>query len=175
MRGRPPRSGYTVSREVRERIARVFGSSKAVAGFHKIRQPGLTRSHCAQKWHSKEAGSGPKGGSNSLIHINATDPPFSHKSVMRDAIRVDLDDLAGLREKAVLVCEETNALIEEHRRLAKWLNELRLMHLTEAISPASMVPDTATADARNPGSGSAHTDLRRADRQQHSLVARRLR
>jgi hypothetical protein len=55
-----------------------------------------------------------------LTQINVADTLFGQKSIMRRITRVDLDELADLREKAARVCEEAKSLIEEHRGLRKW-------------------------------------------------------
>lgn len=55
-----------------------------------------------------------------MTQINAADPPFAQRSIMRGITRVDLEALAELREVAVRVCEETKILIEESRRLREW-------------------------------------------------------
>jgi len=60
------------------------------------------------------------GGFAPLTQINAADPPFAQRSIMRGITRVDLEALAELREVAVRVCEETKILIEESRRLREW-------------------------------------------------------
>ena len=79
------------------------------------------------------AGEG-SGEVNSLIQINANDA--QSKGGMRKGIRIQLDELAALREKAALLCEETKGLIEDYRRLKKWQDELISMLSTEVIPPA---------------------------------------
>ena len=40
---------------------------------------------------------------------------------MQGSIRVRLEELAELRDKAELLCEETKEIIDEYRRLKAWL------------------------------------------------------
>jgi hypothetical protein len=64
---------------------------------------------------------------------------------MRKGIRIELDELAALREKAALLCEETKGLIEDYRRLRKWQDELTSMLSTEVIPSARTPVDTVPA------------------------------
>jgi hypothetical protein len=75
-----------------------------------------------------------------------------------DAIYIELDDLAELREKAALLCEETKDLIEDYHRLRNWRTKLRPMTPTEAALPAATLSDkAATRPAELPHS-SARSD-----------------
>jgi hypothetical protein len=49
------------------------------------------------------------------------DGAAGEKEAMQGSIRVRLEELAELRDKAELLCEETKEIIDEYRRLKAWL------------------------------------------------------
>ena len=89
---------------------------------------------------------------------------------MREAIYIELDELAKLREKAALLCEETKGLIEDNRRLRIWAGQNAPSAPNEAASPAPTLPDEAAARPaelpRSPASGLIRTRLPRASSHQ---------
>ena len=56
-----------------------------------------------------------------MTQINAAYTLFVQRAFMPRIICYDLEELAELRKKAALLCEETKELIEVSRRLRKWL------------------------------------------------------
>jgi len=60
-----------------------------------------------------------------LTEINADDRGLCQKSLMEGSIRRRFEELSQLRERAAQLCEETQELIAEYRRLKSWCEEMR--------------------------------------------------
>ena len=60
---------------------------------------------------------------------------------MRKVIRINLEELAQLRERAAQLCEETQALIDEYRRLRGWCDGMRPRVLGANFTPSIEVVD----------------------------------
>jgi hypothetical protein len=60
-----------------------------------------------------------------LSQINARDRILGQLRTMRGLIHIHLEDLAELRQKAEILCKETQALIDEYHWLKARFAELR--------------------------------------------------
>jgi len=80
---------------------------------------------------------GDRAVSRRLTWINADAGRFGQKSVMPEAIRIELAELAELREKAALLCDETKGLIEDYHRLRNWRNESAAATVTDRAADRS--------------------------------------